>query len=386
MTESRAPGWDARAINRIASERFGGLQGLFEAEGWPERGQAMLPAAGRRVAETYGTVEAFIAAHQPPEEGSLLAQIKADPPNVWLTSFYGFSPETWGFLGFSNDGQRGRFIRETRPGALVVIYGHKTRAPEHQQGKVIGVQQVTHRVNHAQAFMSPSEWARKAADPERADKWNLAVKATRAWRVAEEAYLPIEEFAPETYSTARAQAIGSQGMRLTGAEARRLLDLTLIETSVFGEIPVTAAVPAPGVEVFTPSRPGPVSQSGYFCKEAEGPKSLYVLRLHGDEAAYLGRPAEGRWIIKVGMSGSPSSRCAAFNAALPAGAFKWELTRTNHSVGLPLFPRSAEAIRAETQMKAFLHQNETSLGGEFFLVRPEAIAAAWDAATGNLRA
>lgn len=386
MIEGRAPGWDARAINGVARERFGGLQGLFEAEGWPERGPAMMPAVGRRVVETYGAVEAFIAVHTPPEEGSLLSQIAADPPNVWLTSFYGFSPETWGFLGFSNDGQRGRFIRETRPGALVVIYGHKTRAPTNQQGMVIGVQQVTHRVNHAEAFMSPSEWSRKAADPERADKWNLAVKATRAWRVAEEAYLSIEDFAPETYSTARAQAIGSQGMRLTGAEARRLLDLTLIETSVFGEIPVTAAVPAPGTEIFTPSRPGPVSQSGYFCKEAEGPKSLYVLRLHGDEAAYLGRPVEGRWIIKVGMSGSPSSRCSAFNASLPAGAFKWELLRANQSMGLPLFPRSAEAIRAETQMKAFLHQNETSLGGEFFLVRPEAVAAAWDVATRNLTA
>lgn len=384
MIEHRAPGWDARAINDVAHERFGGLQGLFESEGWPERGQAMMPAVGRRVVETYGTVETFIAAHTPPEEGSLLAQIAADPPNVWLTSFYGFSPETWGFLGFSNDGQRKHFVRETRPGALVVIYGHKSRAPAHQQGKVIGVQQVTHRVNHAENFMSPSEWARKAADPERADKWNLAVKATRAWRVAEEAYLQIEDFAPSTYSTARAQAIGSQGMRLTGAEARRLLDLTLIETSVFGEIPVTAAVPALGAAIFTPSRPGPVSQAGYFCKEAEGPKSLYVMRLHGDETAYLGRPAEGRWIIKVGMSGSPSSRCLALNRALPAGSFTWELLKTNQSAGLPLFPKSAEAIRAETQMKAFLHQHETSLGGEFFLVRPEAVAAAWDAATRNL--
>lgn len=384
--ESRAPGWDAKAINAVAQERFGGLLGLFEAEGWPERGQAMMPAVGRRVVQSYGTVEAFVAVHTLPEEGSLLAQIAADPPNVWLTSFYGFSPETWGFLGFSTDGQRKHFVRETRPGALVVIYGHKTLAPENQRGMVIGVQQVSHRVNHAQVFMSPSEWARKSVDPDRSAKWNLAVKATRAWRIAEESYLPIEELAPETYSTARAQAIGSQGMRLSGAEARRLLGLMLIETTVFGEIPVTAAVPALGAEVFTPSRPGPVSQSGYFCKEAEGPKSLYVLRLCGDESAFLGRPVEGRWIIKVGMSGSPSSRCQAFNGSLPAGAFKWELLTTNQVMGLPLFPKSAEAIRAETQMKAFLHQNEKSLGGEFFLVRPEAVSAAWDLATGTLTA
>lgn len=384
MSETRAQGWDARAINSIAQERFGGLLGLFEAEGWPERGQAMMPAAGRRVVESYGTVEAFIAAHAP-RAGSLLAQVLADPPNVWLTSFYGFSPETWGFLGFSNDGQRNRFVRETKPGALVIIYGHKSRAPTKQQGQVIGIQQVSHRVNHAQAFMDPFEWIRKQADPERAGQWNLAVKATRAWRVVEESFLPIEALAPETYSLARAQVIGSQGMRLTGAEARRLLDLTLIETSVFGEIPVTAAAPASGAELFTPSGPGPVSQSGYFCREAEGPKSLYVLRLCGDESAFLGRPADGRWIVKVGISASPSSRCMALNGALPAGAFRWDIVRTNQDVGLPLFPKSVDAIRAETQVKAYLHQHEKSLGGEFFLADAKSVYAAWDVATGSLK-
>ncbi|KPF78323.1 hypothetical protein IP88_03970 [alpha proteobacterium AAP81b] len=346
----------------------------------------MMPAVGLRVVETYGTVAAFLAAHAATEPESLLAQITADPPNVWLTSFYGFSPETWGFLGFSNDGQRKHFVRETQPGALVVIYGHKTRAPFAQRGMVIGIQQVSHRVNTAQAFMSPSEWARKLGDPERAEKWNLAVKATRAWRVAEESYVSIEEFAPETYSTARSQAIGSQGMRLTKREARNLLRLTFIETSVFGEIPVTAAVPAAGGEVFTPSRPGPVSQTGFFCKEAEGPKSLYVLRLRGDESAYLGRPAEGRWIVKVGMSGSPSSRCDALNSSFPAGVYRWELVHTNASAGWPLFPRSMEAIRAETQLKAYLHQHETSLGGEFFLASETAVAAAWKSAMESLKA
>lgn len=386
LDEVRKPGWDAKAINGIAQERFGGLLGLFEAQKWPERGQAMMPAVGRRVVETYGTVEAFVAAHSVWDAGSLPAQVLADPPNVWLTSFYGFSPETWGFLGFSNAGQRNRFVRETKPGALVVIYGHKSRAPASQRGKVIGVQQVSHRVNHAQAFMDPSEWVRKQADTDRASHWNLAVKATRAWRVVEEAYLPVEALAPETYSPARAQVIGSQGMRLTVREARKLLDLTLIETSVFGETPLTAAVPASGAELFAPSLPGPVSQSGYFCKEAEGPKSLYILRFMGNESTYLGKPANGRWIVKVGMSASPSSRCLAFNAALPPGVFEWNVLRTNETDGLPQFAKSADAIRAESHVKAYLHQQYgASLGGEFFLAEPTAIYAAWDSAVANLK-
>ena len=172
--------------------------------------------------------------------------IHAEPPNVWLTAFYGFTPERWGFLGFSSTGQRDHFVRETQPGALVVIYGHKARASDAQRGQVIGIQQVSHRVNYAKAFMDPVEWAAKEADAESRGKWDLAVKAIRAWRVAPESYVPIDTFADESYSIDRAQHIGAQGVRLTTREAARLLDLTLVETSVFGEIAVDAASPVEG--------------------------------------------------------------------------------------------------------------------------------------------
>tara|TARA_R110000868_G_scaffold63841_5_gene192211 strand:+ start:1410 stop:2363 length:954 start_codon:yes stop_codon:yes gene_type:complete len=306
--------------------------------------------------------------------------IKSTPPNVWLTSFYGFSPSAWGFLGFSNDGQRKHFTRETEPGALVVIYGHKTLAPVNQRGMVIGIQQVSHRVNHAQHFMSPTEWARKESSTESAGRWNLAVKATRAWHVAQESYLPIEEFAPESYSTGRAQYIGSQGTRLSSTEAQRILDLTLIETSVFGEIPIEAAVAVPGRDLLAPSKPGPVSQSGYFCKESEGPKSLYILRLLGNETSFLGRDAHSKQIIKVGISASPSSRCAALNSAFPAGAYRWEIVRTNERDGRDLFPSSKPAISAETKIKEFLAREEESLGGEFFLTGETSMHQAWNLA------
>ena len=71
--------------------------------------------------------------------------IAADPPNVWLTNFYGFDADKWGFLGFSSTGQRDHFVRETKPGCLVVIYGHKSKASEAQRGQVIGIQQVSPR-------------------------------------------------------------------------------------------------------------------------------------------------------------------------------------------------------------------------------------------------
>ena len=60
-TDRRAPGWDARLIHEIAVKHFGGLAGMFEHHGWPERGNRMLPAVQRHVKATYGSIEAFEA-------------------------------------------------------------------------------------------------------------------------------------------------------------------------------------------------------------------------------------------------------------------------------------------------------------------------------------
>ncbi|MFV3513061.1 hypothetical protein ACNJEI_21250, partial [Mycobacterium tuberculosis] len=101
------------------------------------------------------------------------------------------------------------------------------------------------------------------------------------------------EFANVTYTPGRGQAIGSQGMPLTAAEARKLLDIDLQEVPVFGEIPVIEAAFGKGSDVLSPTKPGPVSQNPFMVREAEGPKSLYILVLDGDTAAFLGRDDSG---------------------------------------------------------------------------------------------
>lgn len=305
--------------------------------------------------------------------------IMAEEPNVWLTNFYGFDPAKWGFLGFSSSGQRDHFIKNTKPGALVVIYGHKSRATEDQRGQVIGIQQVSHRVNFAKAFMDPAEWAAKEADPESQGKWDLAVKAIDAWKIAPESYELIDDFATDSYTTDRAQFIGSQGVRLSAMEAQKLLDLIWVRTSVFGEIAIDAASPVQGRELLKPSKAGPVSQQGYYTREAEGPKQNYILTLEGDADAFLGYPSRGRRIVKVGMSVSPPTRRDAFNATIPAGAFVWSLLNSNELDGRPPYDNSKLGLVGERKMKETLATQGSSLGGEFFLASDEAIAAAWAA-------
>lgn len=57
--ESKGPGWDAKAIHKIAREEFGGLKEMFETHEWPERGSDMMRQVQRRVKETYGSIKAF---------------------------------------------------------------------------------------------------------------------------------------------------------------------------------------------------------------------------------------------------------------------------------------------------------------------------------------
>ena len=58
------PGWDAKAIARIAKEKYGGTQQMFQAHDWLERGSQMMIAQQRLVKEHYGSVAAFVAHHE----------------------------------------------------------------------------------------------------------------------------------------------------------------------------------------------------------------------------------------------------------------------------------------------------------------------------------
>lgn len=195
--------------------------------------------------------------------------------------------------------------------------------------------------------------------------------------MAPESYQLIDDFADESYSLKLAQHIGSQGVRLTRSEADKLLNMTLVETSVFGEIAIDAASPVKGHDLLQPSKPGPVSQQGYYTREAEGPKQNYVLRLEGDVDAFLGFPADGQSIVKVGMSVSPPTRRDAFNATLPAGTYKWTILRSNEMDSRSPYDNSKLGLVGEGRMKTILSKEGSSLGGEFFLASVDVIDRAW---------
>ena len=307
----------------------------------------------------------------------IVEQIESDPPNVWLTSFYGWSPETWGCVGFSRPEQRPYFLKETEPGVLIVIYGTKDKeTPEELRGKVIGFYQATHETGHSHKWISPMQIERNLRIG-REDKWTDAVKCKRAFQIVAEDRPDIEDFARVTYTTNNHQYIGSQGVRLLPEEARRLLEYEFIEQSVYAENPLAVTE----ISKLRPSKGLRGAKTDYnVIVEPDGPKELYILRLVGNKTHFLGPPASelgGHEIIKVGLSKSPQVRCDHFNRSMPKCAFQWEVFTTTRKRTGDIYANQDIALAGEDKMKLVLYKHGKSLGGEFFLAHQDTIDEAW---------
>lgn len=177
---SRKLGWDKKAVNRLAKEHYGSLQAMLEAHGWVKGEKTFGQIAPTLVKNSYGSVDAFVRAH---DNGltangvyNPMAAIEANPPNVWLTSFYGYNPEDWGLLAFGRENDRDRFVGMSEPGALIVVYGTKDLRTD-EAGVILGIQQVSHQRGLSKEFISPSAWNQKQSEPDARDRWRFAVNA-----------------------------------------------------------------------------------------------------------------------------------------------------------------------------------------------------------------
>ena len=272
-------------------------------------------------------------------------------PNVWLTTFYGWSPSKWGCVGFTAEHQAKKFRKETTEGVLFVIYGAKNkRTPKELQGKVIGIYQLSHEYGLSDNYISPIAIHENTLAGEE-DKWKYAYKCIRAWEIVSDQRPYVEGFAPETYALGGHQHLGSQGRRLTRNEAIRLLEYDWEEVTVYGGNEVTESFPAP----LSPSRAGPIGKKvSTSSKEPDGPREIYILRLNGDMTKFLNiskKDLDNRWVIKAGLSKSPRSRLETHNKALPKCAFEWEIVKTTRTDDDPYIPDGEAAIIVEREFQ-----------------------------------
>jgi hypothetical protein len=311
----------------------------------------------------------------------MLSAINAEDPKVWIKAFWGFTPEEWGAVGFTDETARDALLADIGNIGLVLIYGSttaKTIYPE-ERGRVLGLYAVTGKAVDIADHVDPAMLAEARKKAGREAAWRYAVPGVRAWRVPVEQAPRIADIAPETYDSEAGTTIARRGRKLSKADAQRILSLVLEERGVYKLSQVPQNEVAPLAERLRPSKAGPISVLPKTSQADDGFKHAYILTLSGDAGHFLD-DTSGRWegcrIVKVGISKHPSKRCDDINRNYPHGAYAWRLTHSTFRDGLEtLFAPSA--VDMENVLKGLFEQRGTSLGGEFFVIKSDAIRPIW---------
>lgn len=373
-----ANGGDQKTIARIAERVFGGYPGLFAAHGWDWPGNQAMNRAATLLAERYGNIRTF-------EEKFDVDAFSDDPfagdPEVWITSFWGYTPEKWGCVGFTQAGRLRTLRRERTFPFLMVIYvteGSPDAAP-HDRGKVMGFYELSELTGDRDLFTAADH---HSLSPK---SWRHSFKALRAYEILPEYRPHIRDFDPTIREEGRELAVSKNGAQLPSHSVEILKSLPRREVPVFGvqyNLDFDIVIPGRG-DASSPGKGyvqgGAGRRLGYEVREPKGTeKELYVLKLSGDPEAFLGRPCDGQDIFKVGLSISPKTRAQALNKAMPRGAFSWDVHLSTVWDGHPRYSCFEVAEKGEMAMKLNLASlGERHLGGEFYLASESEIERAW---------
>lgn len=299
----------------------------------------------------------------------------AEGRSVWLTSLWGWSPESWGAVGFSDAGRRDTVRDQSSDPFIMVNYiteGSHGAAVE-ERGKVLGFYFVTHLKGDRNDFT-----AQRHHD-ELPGKWRYSLKAIRAFEFLPEYRIHRDELDPTIIN--RALAVARFAEPLDAERIDRLRNIPFREVPVFGShlaIEGDIVVPWRGSQMV---RAGPVNRMGYSVpgEPLDTVKELYAFVLDGDMLSYLKTPVADRKIYKIGLSISPATRLEVFRKSMPEGKFRWERHRSTRSDGHEPYPSFEAAEAGERAMKNTLGRIGEWLGGEFYAATAADFEKAWSA-------
>ena len=294
-----------------------------------------------------------------------MSDLPEKPRSIRLRSFYGFSPEEDGYIGWSEETARDRMVSQIEDGDLFLIYGAASaETSKNERHRVLGFLQVERRVIRDVDRSSAIGMKRKR-ESGFAEKWSFAIPVVRAWRVDEPMIL--ETIAPDTYRPEAGQAIAVWSPELTAPEVDLALKVRVTEVSVFGEPPVaeTEGKKVTLAEAFRPSKAFPGSFGERTSNYEDGPTHLYLARFDGDGFAMMGMPKaqfDKSALIKIGVSNDVKRRQDDLNCGFPPAAKgRWKI-----EVKSVPYHGKAAAESAEQTFKDAAAKRLESLGGEFF--------------------
>lgn len=308
----------------------------------------------------------------PNEEAEDLAPVLDAVSSVWLTGFWGFSPEEEGILGFTDERDRDRLFAQIGERQLVTIYG--AASPETDSKLVhhlLGVIEVER--SKIDSWDKMSEEAKKRnIELGRQDKWRFAMPVRRAWRTKHT--LDVKQVFPESYDPSNGRYIARFGTWIVPDEARWLLTkVPFDQANVFGEPPVSASSDEQteaSIEAQLKPSEGVFGRFGSRTTLLEDkPHKLYLAHFPTSVELLAGRQLDGgKGLYKIGISGNLKNRLKALNLSFPVTAsIGWKILRTAE------FPDRSSAAKAETSFKlqAIERYGGLSLGREYFVMEKE---------------
>lgn len=288
--------------------------------------------------------------------------------NIFLRSFFGFSPEQDGYIGWTEEASRERMLRKVSDNDLFMIYGAVSLNTEKsQRSRVLGFLQVSPErvMDHERSSAEGME--RKRRDGY-SGKWSYGIRVKRAWRAVDVVIL--QTVAPETYDPKAGQAIAVYSPQLTDADAALSSKIRVVEVPVFGEPWINRdEVPEPLAAKLGASKSIPGAFGVRESLREDGPTKLYLAALKG--GAELLPKGTSRWpnaiVTKIGISNDVSRRLEELNAGFPPSfTLRWSFLTVSNA-----YPNFEDARAAESYFKTAAELRGFSLGKEFFL-GPEA--------------
>ena len=188
-----------------------------------------------------------------------------DGRQIWTRSFYGFSPEEDGYVGWTKASARDRYAARLNDGDLILIYGAvSVETAKAERSYVLGFVQVDTNPIHDHEKSSELGMARKL-NAGHEGQWSEAIPIRRAWRAEEK--VMIRRVAFNSYRPEAGQSLATHGTDLDADEIVQALKIKVREVSVFGEPPIAEADTKvqPFAEVFKPSRAFSKDNSALYC-------------------------------------------------------------------------------------------------------------------------
>ncbi len=164
------------------------------------------------------------------------SDIEIKLPTIWLRSFFGFSPEEDGYIGWTREANRTNMLSKASPDDLMMIYGAGSASTSSSDIlRILGFLQID-----TKPIRDVDKASEKGMQSKRdngwKDKWTFALPVRRAWRVTQP--IRLDQIAFHTYKPEQGRAIAAWSAALEPDEVERALELRVTEVPVFGEPPL----------------------------------------------------------------------------------------------------------------------------------------------------